>query len=83
VTAFVRAHQRSADSQARARDWIEAARSSGRIGGHVPGLLRVPADASRAEPIEPASTVAAAELLRVWIEELDRASEPAQAPGTD
>ena len=82
VAAYLRVHQRSAEAQGRARGWIEAARAAGRAPGHVPATLRVRADGSCAEPIgDPASTLAAAELLRVWIEELERVSEPARAAG--
>lgn len=80
VAAHLRVHQRSADAQARARGWIEAALTTGRATGHVPATLRVGEDGRCAGPIgDPASTLAAAELLRVWVEELERASEPARA----
>jgi hypothetical protein len=94
VTAYLRVHQRTAESQARARGWIEAVLSAGCVAGQVPGVLLVPVDQGPAPqpgpgpadggdpgwphgertpvPLEPASTLAAAELLRVWIEELDR-----------
>jgi hypothetical protein len=79
VTAYVRAHHRSAESLARSRGWIEAVLSVARAPGHVPGTLRLMAGATA--PVatgDPASTLAAAELLRVWIEELDHAPEPAR-----
>jgi hypothetical protein len=92
VTASLRVHRRTAESQARARGWIEAVLSAGCVAGQVPGALLVPTDGGHeprpgptsgagprgcpaecaAVPLEPASTLAAAELLRVWIEELDR-----------
>ena len=82
MAAYLRTHHRHPDAQARARAWIEAAQATGRVAGHVPASLRVSADGSRAEPIgDPASTLAAAELLRAWIEELERAGEPARAAG--
>ncbi len=82
VTAYLRVHQRSADAQVRARGWVETARAAGHATGHVPATLRVSADGSRAEPLgDPASTLSAAELLRVWIEELERAGEPARTAG--
>jgi len=82
VTAYLRIHQRSAEAQARARGWIEAARATGRATGHVPATLRVSADGACAEPIgDPASMLGAAELLRVWIEELERTSEPVRTAG--
>jgi hypothetical protein len=86
VTAWLRVRHRAPEAQASARRWIAAALSGGGVAGHVPGALRVgaaPPDAEAGgapEALEPVSTVAAAELLRVWIEELDRAAEPA---GTD
>jgi hypothetical protein len=82
VAAYLRTHHRQADAQARARGWIEAARAAGHVTGQVPATLRVSADGSHAEPTgDPASTLAAAELLRTWIEELARADEPARAAG--
>ncbi len=82
VTAYLRVHHRSADAQARARGWVEAARAAARAAGHVPATLRVSADGSSVEPAgDPASTLAAAELLRVWLEELERVGEPARAAG--
>jgi hypothetical protein len=80
VAAYLRVHQRSADAQARAQGWIETARAAGRARGHVPATLRVGADGSYAGPIgEPASPLAAAELLRVWTEELEHVGKPAHA----
>jgi hypothetical protein len=82
VSAYLRVHPRDAAAQSRARGWIEAARAAGRTAGHVPATLRVSADGSCAGPIgDPASTLAAAELLRVWIEELERAGDPARTAG--
>jgi glycogen debranching enzyme len=82
VTAYLRVHQRSAAAQARARGWVEAARATGHATGHVPATLRLSAGGSCAEPVgDPASMLAAAELLRVWIEELEHASEPARTAG--
>ncbi len=79
VAAFLRVHGRSPEAQVRARGWLDAVRAAGRAAGHVPATLRVSADGSRAEPLgDPASTLAAAELLRSWIEELERAGEPAR-----
>jgi hypothetical protein len=88
VTAYLRTHHRSADAQARGRGWVAAALSTARVAGHVPGTLSaapgpMPVDGAGAsrppESLEPVSTVAAGELLRVWIEELDRAGEPARS----
>jgi len=85
VTARVRAHQRSAQSQELARGWIDSVLSVAPAVGHVPGTLCLGADGRPvsggcpAGPAgDPASTLAAAELLRVWIEELDREPVPAR-----
>jgi len=83
VTACLRVNHRDAGTQARARDWIEAASRAGGVAGHVPGTLRLSVDGTRAEPVgEPASPLAAAELLRVWIEELERSGAPSRAVET-
>jgi hypothetical protein len=80
VAAYLRTHQRAAEAQARARGWITAARGAGRDPRHVPATLRVGADGALAGPVgDPASTLAAAELLRAWIEELERVGQPAAA----
>ena len=80
VSAYLRVHQRAADAQARARGWIEAARGAGRAAGCGPGTLRVADDGvSGAEPVgDPASVLAAAELLRAWIEEVDHTAATAR-----
>jgi hypothetical protein len=89
ITAYLRVHQRSPESQARVRGWLEALRERLDQGGlvHVPEALPAPrrgdAAARRAATAAvtaspaPASVLAAAELLRVWIEEVDRAEAPA------
>ena len=87
IGAHLRVHQRSAEAQARAHGWLEALRVwlDGRSAVHVPESIpaarhgdaasrRRPAES---EPAAPASVLAAAELLRVWIEELDHAGAPA------
>ena len=83
VPAWLRARGRDGAAQARARGWVEAAWRAGPVSGHVPARLRVsagaggparaggPAGAGTPEPEgPPASTLAAAELLRLRIEEL-------------
>lgn len=67
IAAYLRVHQRSAEAQERARGWLEALRAEldERWATHVPEA-----------PAATASVLAAAELLRVWIEELDRRQEP-------
>jgi hypothetical protein len=86
ASAWLRTHPDDAAAQTRARGWIRAVLRAAPAPGHVPGMLRVSAgDAGtrRAELVgEPASIPAAAELLRVWIEELERAGEPAPTTGT-
>ncbi len=91
IVAYLRAHRRDAESQARARGWLEAVLRAAPHAGSVPGVLLVPvngparltaggpAGPDTPRPLEPASTLAAAELLRVWIEELER--DPAAAQG--
>ncbi len=103
-SAWLRAHGRSAESQARVREWLEElrARLADGAGGALPEWFEVaPARAGRGgrskalgdeaaaapEPAgnvgpapaggDPVSVLAAAELLPVWIEELDHAAEPA------
>ncbi len=80
-SAYLRVKSRSAEAQAQVHEWLEALRTRLHVGPtlHVPALFAaVPAAAS-----EPAhgdgsvSIVAAAEILRVWVEELDRAEQPA------
>lgn len=87
VAAHLRVHQRSAEAQARAHGWIETLRAhlDERSAVHVPEAIAAPrrgdaaarrrTDATRAPA--PASVLAAAELLRVWIEEMDHAEAPA------
>jgi hypothetical protein len=89
ITAHLRVHQRSAESQARARGWLETLHQQldERTAAHVPEVLPAPrrgdaaarraALAAATAPPAPASVLAAAELLRVWIEEVDRTEAPA------
>jgi len=89
ITAYLRVHQRSPEAQARVRGWLETLRSHLGQGGiiHVPEVLPAPrrgdaaarrtAAAPPAQRPAPASVLAAAELLRVWIEDVDRAEIPA------
>lgn len=77
VPAYLRVHGRDRAAQDRARGWVEAALRAGPVPGQVPARLRVSADGGAAEAIGPAgSALAAAELLRVWIEELEHAPLP-------
>ena len=88
ITAHLRVHQRSAEAQARSHGWLEELRASldERSAVHVPEVLAAPRAGDVAArrtvtatstPPAPASVLAAAELLRVWIEELDHAGAPA------
>jgi glycogen debranching enzyme-like protein/amylo-alpha-1,6-glucosidase len=89
ITAYLRVHQRSAESQARARGWLETVceRLEERASVHVPELLPAPrrgdaaarraAAAAATTPPATGSVLAAAELLRVWVEEVDRVEDPA------
>jgi hypothetical protein len=72
ATAYLRTQQRSAAAQARVRGWIVAALAAGPVAGHLPGTLFLPG-AAAPDRAGPPSTLAAAESLRVWIEELERA----------
>jgi hypothetical protein len=84
ITAHLRVHQRSAEAQARAHGWLDElrARLDERSAIHIPESIAAPrrgdAAAKRTAPAAitppaPASVLAAAELLRVWIEEMDHA----------
>ncbi len=89
VTAYLRVHQRDAESQARVRGWLETVREALEARGsvHVPEIMPAPrrgdgaarraATAAATIAPAPASVLAAAELLRVWIEEVDRTEAPA------
>jgi hypothetical protein len=80
VPAWLHVHGRGRAAQERARGWVEAALCAGPVPERVPARLRVSADGRTVEAIgEPASALAAAELLRVWIEELEHAPLPAAA----
>lgn len=89
IGAWLRTRARDAIAQQRARDGIAAAVAAGPAEGQVPDALRVSADGRSVSLAgDPASPLAAAELLRAWIEELDRPyamrapDEPAFTPGT-
>lgn len=74
VPAWLRVRGRDGGAQERARGWLTAALRAGPVPGQVPAWLRLgPDGASVAESGPPASALAAAELLRVWIEELEHA----------
>lgn len=88
IAAHLRVHQRGAEAQARAHGWIETLRAhlDERSAVHVPEAIAAPRRGDAAArrtttavtaPPSPASVLAAAELLRVWIEELDHAEAPA------
>jgi hypothetical protein len=78
ISARLRVHQRSAEAQSLAKDGLEALRAwlETHSAVHVPEWIaappRAPASALPAPPPAQASVLAAAELLRTWIEDLDR-----------
>lgn len=88
ITAYLRVHQRSAEAEARARGWLDAlhGRLEAQGAAHVPealaaprrgdGAARRPSGPAQSRPA-PSSVLAAAELLRTWIEDLDRSEAPA------
>jgi hypothetical protein len=89
ITATLRVYRRSPGAQAKVRGWIETLRAELDRGTmtHAPSTFPAPRHgdaaakprggvAAPAEWPQPISTLAAAELLRVWIEEVDRAEEP-------
>jgi hypothetical protein len=81
VPAWLRARRRDRAARERARGWVEAALRAGPVAGQPPARLRLGADGNPAAVAgPPASALAAAELLRVWIEELEPA--PLAAPAT-
>jgi glycogen debranching enzyme-like protein/amylo-alpha-1,6-glucosidase len=87
ITAHLRVHQRSAEAQARTHGWLEDLRRwlDERSAVHVPESIAAPrrGDAAARRTMGPgappaqASVLAAAELLRVWIEEMDHTEAPA------
>jgi predicted glycogen debranching enzyme len=88
ITAYLRVHQRSAAAQTQVRAWLETLRGEleATSAGHLPEVFPAPrrgdaaarrADAAITPPPQPVSVLAAAELLRAWVEEVDRAEEPA------
>ncbi len=92
ASAYLRAHRRDADSQARVRAWLDGlAAGCGGATGHdaagshplcvperftVDGATIAPSDTG-----EPISVLAAAELAQLWIEELDH--EPSEVGESD
>lgn len=88
IVASLRVYQRSPGAQIKVRGWLDTLREAldERCATHVPSSLPAPrhgdAAARRAvagvvEPPQPFSVLAAAELLRVWVEEIDRVEETA------
>jgi hypothetical protein len=88
ITAHLRVHGRRAEAHSRAHGWLETLRATldARSAVHVPEAIAAPrrgdaavrrraADAGA--PPAPASVLAAAELLRAWVEEMDHADAPA------
>ena len=86
MTAHLRVHQRGAEAQARVRGWLDTLREAldARTAVHVPEAIAAPRRGDAAAPRAPAaaepapaSVLAAAELLRVWVEDVDHAEAPA------
>jgi len=86
--SYLRLHERSVDAQSTVRGWIETLRTRLEVTtpGHVPAAFEWPARrAPRGEDMHAlgeaapvgASPLAAAELLRVWVEKMAHAPEPA------
>jgi glycogen debranching enzyme len=68
-SAYLRAHQRAPEAQARVREWMAALRPELDRGacGYLPEAF--------GQPASPASVTAVAELLRAWIEDVDHAEQ--------
>lgn len=87
-SATLRANQRAPEAQARVRGWLDALRPALERGvrGAPPEWFELPARAAAIDPAacgrggEPVSALAAAELLQVWIEEVEHAAHEAPAP---
>ncbi|MBI3538673.1 MAG: hypothetical protein HY076_00150, partial [Candidatus Eisenbacteria bacterium] len=90
ITATLRVYKRSPGAQTKVRGWIETLRAEldRASTAHVPASFAAPRHGDAAarprggaptpgEWPQPVSVLAAAELLRVWIEEIDRAEVPA------
>jgi len=76
-TTYLRAHGRSAEAQARVVERLETLRATLDEQGSGTPPAGFVLDATGARPTgDPASTLAAAELLRLWIEEVDHTVEP-------
>jgi Glycogen debranching enzyme N terminal/Amylo-alpha-1,6-glucosidase len=78
VTAWLRVHQRSPEAHAQVRTWLGALQgtSGSGIHGYIPAGFEYEPRAGALEgrgviPGSDGSTLAAAELLRLWIEEVD------------
>jgi glycogen debranching enzyme len=78
ISAWLRVHQRSAESQAAVRSWLITLERAcaGAALGHVPAWFEIEPGAGALEgrgvlPAPGGSILAAAELLRAWIEEVD------------
>jgi hypothetical protein len=82
ASAYLRVHGRSDDARAQVHALVRAldARLVDSVAGHVPAWVRLTPEAIDAPPRRaPASTLAAAELLRAWVEEVDHADEAVAA----
>ncbi|MGH7732032.1 MAG: amylo-alpha-1,6-glucosidase, partial [Candidatus Eiseniibacteriota bacterium] len=88
IAAHQRVHQRGPEARARAHGWMEDLLGAldALSAVHVPESIAAPRRGDEAAgrtptaaggPAAPASVLAAAELLRVWIEEMDHTETPA------
>jgi hypothetical protein len=80
ATAVMRARGRGPETQAEVRSWFDTLGAHIRRSGFDQVPERIVVDASAKDSPaggDPMSIVASAELLRVWVEELDHAEEPA------
>jgi glycogen debranching enzyme len=87
ISAYLRVHDRDAAAQARVREWLEAVEQAAATGiaGHVPEWFELEpgagSPAQRRVAAGPnASMLASAELLRVWVEEVDHGMSTAPEP---
>lgn len=85
VTAWLRAHGRDPAAMAKAAGWLATLRAAGpERGAGIPEAFEVGRRAAEDGPGragDPVSIVAAAEIARAWIEELDHAGTLAEAGG--
>lgn len=85
ASAFLRAHDRSAEARSTVRGWFEELGTFAHGDGHLPGAFEVDPSWKPGRPLAgaarpagaPAAFVAPAEFARVWVEELVHAEDAA------